>query len=246
MCVGTKWECPEIAELADRPFQGDMRCAEANRSVRRYPYGYQCGQQLNIPPAYGRSQSMQIKKLLSKSLSIALVCALASVGAPLGLAQPPAGAGATAGTQPLMLPPGDISGTVYLPDMKTPVRGVDVFLRDKETGEKIASAVTDARGNYTLKNVPEGNYYVYAGNPIVALVVAEIKVAKEAQPRKLDFAITRVLASTLTEARPGPPGKPAFLNAKLLIGVGTAVVVAGIVVLLEEKPKRRYVSPLFP
>ncbi len=130
--------------------------------------------------------------------------------------------------------------------METPVKGVQVFLRDKETGEKIVSTVTDSQGGYTLKNIPVGRYYVYVGDPIIAVVKAQVEVVKGAAPMKLDFAIARILATALTEARPALPPKPVVLKAKVLIGVGTAVVVGGIVALLEEKPKRRYVHPPGP
>jgi hypothetical protein len=130
--------------------------------------------------------------------------------------------------------------------MKTPVKGVQVFLRDKETGEKTASAVTDSRGRYTLKNIAEGKYYAYVGDPIIAVVQTELEVVKGAAPMKVDFAIARILATALTEARPALPPKPVVLKAKVLIGVGTAIVVGGIVALLEEKPKRRYVHPPGP
>lgn len=55
---------------------------------------------------------------------------------------------------------GSVSGTVFLKDNN--VRGAHVVIEDKDTGEPIASAITDINGSFDISAIPEGIYNVYA------------------------------------------------------------------------------------
>ncbi len=206
---------------------------------------------------------MSSKGLWSRVLALLLAGLMTSVGWQGILAQPAGGTGAVGKASPIAtLSPGKISGTVTLPDMKTPVMGVRVILRDKVTGQEVASATTNVKGEYVLKNVPEGSYDVLAGNPLFAMVQTEIQVARGAPLKRLDFAIGRALAAALGAEEgvvapvappagvPGVPRRlPTILSAKVLIGIGSAIVIGGIVALLAEEDKDRkpvFVSPVFP
>jgi hypothetical protein len=53
---------------------------------------------------------------------------------------------------------GTLAGFIYAKDVKTPVSGAVVKLRNVADMKEIASAPTDATGMYTIAGIPEGRY----------------------------------------------------------------------------------------
>lgn len=55
---------------------------------------------------------------------------------------------------------GRLKGFIYKKDGKTPQWGIQVLLKNLETGDIFESNVTDAMGDYLVRDVPAGNYQV--------------------------------------------------------------------------------------
>ncbi|MCK4766268.1 MAG: carboxypeptidase regulatory-like domain-containing protein [Candidatus Aminicenantes bacterium] len=55
---------------------------------------------------------------------------------------------------------GVLKGFIYKKDGNTPRWGVQVLLKNLDTGEMFESNVTDGVGNYELRDVPTGDYQV--------------------------------------------------------------------------------------
>ncbi len=53
---------------------------------------------------------------------------------------------------------GSISGFIYAKDVKTPVSGAVVKIRNLSDMKEMASLPTDANGLYTIAGIPEGRY----------------------------------------------------------------------------------------
>lgn len=53
---------------------------------------------------------------------------------------------------------GSLTGFVYAKDMKTPVAGAVVKIRNLSDMKELASSATDANGMYTIAGIPEGRY----------------------------------------------------------------------------------------
>ena len=53
---------------------------------------------------------------------------------------------------------GSLTGFIYAQDLKTPVAGAVVKIRNIEDGRELASAPTGADGLYTIAGVPPGRY----------------------------------------------------------------------------------------
>ncbi|MGZ5468666.1 MAG: MSCRAMM family protein [Candidatus Aminicenantales bacterium] len=81
----------------------------------------------------------------SKGLVYALLAAFAVFMMPMGLAAKEPNSGA-------------LSGFVYAKDVKTPVAGAVVKIRNLADMKEIASTPTDANGMYTISGIPEGRY----------------------------------------------------------------------------------------
>jgi hypothetical protein len=93
---------------------------------------------------------MTIKMLgRSKGLVYAVLAAFAVFMTPMGLAAK--GPGPAAGS-------GSLAGFIYAKDVKTPVTGAVVKLRNVTDMKEMASAPTDANGMYTIAGIPEGRY----------------------------------------------------------------------------------------
>lgn len=73
---------------------------------------------------------------------------------------------------------GNLKGFIYKKDGKTPLWGVQVLLKDVDTGQVFESNVTDALGDYKLRDVPSGLYQV--------LLLAKDKAYKV---KKIDFLV---------------------------------------------------------
>lgn len=55
---------------------------------------------------------------------------------------------------------GNLKGFIYKKKGKKPRWGVQVLLKNKETGQVFESNVTDAMGDYVVKDVPAGDYQI--------------------------------------------------------------------------------------
>ena len=81
---------------------------------------------------------------------------------------------------------GTLKGFIYKKDGKTPLWGAQVVLKNIETGEIIRSNVTDAIGDYEIKDKPAGNYKV--------LIIVK---KKNHEIKKIDFLI-KIVAGEIT------------------------------------------------
>jgi hypothetical protein len=70
----------------------------------------------------------------------------------------PAGLAAQAGK-------GNLEGTVYQDDLKTPVANAVIKLKNVLTGEVFQSKPTNAQGAYSLSDLPEGRYILGITTP---------------------------------------------------------------------------------
>lgn len=82
---------------------------------------------------------------------------------------------------------GSLKGFIYKKDGKTPLWGVQVLLKDVDTGEIFESNVTDGLGDYKLRDVPSGMYQV--------LLLARDRAYKI---KKVDFLIRVFAGKTST------------------------------------------------
>jgi hypothetical protein len=95
---------------------------------------------------------------------------------------------------------GNLKGFIYKKNGRTPRYGVQVLLKDVDTGQLFESNVTDALGDYKLRDVPTGLYRV--------LLLAKDKAYKI---KKIDFLVrvfdgkTSTISFSLKKS-----GKPLF------------------------------------
>jgi len=86
----------------------------------------------------------------SRFLVCAVLAAFVALMMPIGLAAGPAPA----------TEKGNLSGFVYAKDVKTPVAGAVVKLRNTADMKELVSMPTDANGMYSIAGIPEGRYVV--------------------------------------------------------------------------------------
>jgi hypothetical protein len=85
----------------------------------------------------------------SKWLVFAVLAAFVVFMMPMGLAATEPGPAAANGT---------LSGFIYAKDVKTPITGAVVKIRNLVDMKELASLPTDANGMYTISGIPEGRY----------------------------------------------------------------------------------------
>ncbi len=73
---------------------------------------------------------------------------------------------------------GHLKGFIYKKNGKTPLWGVQVLLKNVETGQVFESNVTDSIGDYEVREVPAGNYMVLL-----------LRKDKDYKIKKVDFLI---------------------------------------------------------
>lgn len=73
---------------------------------------------------------------------------------------------------------GHIKGFIYKKDGKTPLWGVQVLLKNVETGQVFESNVTDTIGDYEVRDVPAGDYMILI-----------LRKDKDYKVKKIDFLI---------------------------------------------------------
>ena len=116
---------------------------------------------------------------------------------------------------------GNLKGFIYKKDGKTPLWGVQVLLKDVDTGQLFESNVTDALGDYKLRDVPSGLYQV--------LLLAKDRAYKV---KKIDFLVRVFEGKTSTISfslkKPIRPFlfffKPCWITA-ILAGVFAFIIV---------------------
>ena len=99
---------------------------------------------------------------------------------------------------------GNLKGFIYKKNGRTPLWGVQVLLKDIDTGQIFESNVTDALGDYKLREVPSGLYQV--------LLLAKDKAYKV---KKIDFLVRVFEGKTSTISfSPKKPIRPLFFLFK--------------------------------
>jgi hypothetical protein len=73
---------------------------------------------------------------------------------------------------------GYLKGFIYKKDGKTPLWGAQILLKNVETGQVFESNVTDALGDYEVRDVPEGDYMILI-----------LRKDKDYKIKKIDFLI---------------------------------------------------------
>lgn len=73
---------------------------------------------------------------------------------------------------------GHLKGFIFKKNGKTPLWGVQVLLKNVETGQLLESNVTDNIGDYEVTDIPAGNYKVFL-----------LRKDKDYKIKKIDFLI---------------------------------------------------------
>jgi len=117
------------------------------------------------------------------------------------------------------LPPGDIEGSVMEPDGITAHSNVTLALVDARTGKTLTTTTTDKNGRFLLKDVPEGLYLMFLGNPGLAAVLT---VTKEAELGFLNIVLAEPASSPFPEWAPEwmheHPVRATVLGGALIVG----------------------------
>jgi hypothetical protein len=82
-----------------------------------------------------------------------------------------------------------VRGRVVYADTGNPVRRAEVTLTDAGTGERIGGEVTDVRGEFNIRNLPAGRYYLSAAAP--SLVAPSVITDSDVATDLLDLAEER-------------------------------------------------------
>jgi hypothetical protein len=80
---------------------------------------------------------------------------------------------------------GHLKGFIYKKNGKTPLWGVQVLLKNVETGQVFESNVTDNIGDYEVRDVPAGNYTIFL-----------LRKDKDYKIKKVDFLISIAAGKT--------------------------------------------------
>jgi len=121
---------------------------------------------------------------------------------------------------------GSLAGFIYAKDMKTPVTGAVVKIRDVGDRRELSSQPTDANGMFTIAGIPEGRYLLGITSGKEDFNFDYAMYIKAGELGKLALALAPGAAGQEPEA--APPKKPGFFNtvagrALLVTAVGIAV-----------------------
>jgi len=121
---------------------------------------------------------------------------------------------------------GALSGFIFAKDMKTPVAGAVVRIRNLADQKELASQPTDANGMFTIPGIPEGRYILGVTSGKSDFNFDYSVHIKGGELGKLSVA----LAPGAGGQEPGEPAakKPAFFNT--LAGRALLVTAAGVAV----------------
>ena len=144
------------------------------------------------------------------------------------------------------LPPGEIKGAVTEADGITPHANVKVVLMSADTGKELMSATTDENGKFVLRDVPEGLYVVFLGNPGMGAV---LMVTREAELGLLNIMLPEAASSRFPQWAPGWMHERPLLATVAVAAAGTTVVVGSIAYFGNgggHGRKKVFISPIVP
>lgn len=128
---------------------------------------------------------------------------------------------------------GALSGFVYGKDVRTPVAGAVVKIRNIADMKELASAPTDANGMYAIANIPEGRYLVGVSSAEKDFNLDYALYLKAGELGKLSVSLTAG-AGGGQEAGEAATKKKGFFNSvagRVLVvaavGVGLYFLIAG-------------------
>jgi hypothetical protein len=166
-----------------------------------------------------------------KGLAYSVLAAFAMLVLPAGLY--PASAGPAAGT-------GTLTGFVFGQDIKTPVSGAVVKIRNMGDQKELASRPTDANGMFTILGIPEGRYFLGVTSDQGDFNFDYSIHIKAGELGKLSLALS-TQAPGQEPAKPAPPKKVGFFNTVAGRALIITVVGVGVYFLFfnETSPNRR-------
>jgi hypothetical protein len=159
---------------------------------------------------------MTIKIGRSKGLAYGVLAAFALLILPVGQVAFAAGAAAEMGA---------LSGFVFGQDMKTPVAGALVKIRNLKDRKELASQPTDSNGMFMIPGIPEGRYILGVTSGQTDFNFDYSVQIKAGELGKLSVALAPG-AKAQDQVGPAPPKKPGFFNT--LAGRAVLVTVAGV------------------
>jgi len=124
---------------------------------------------------------------------------------------------------------GHLKGFIYKPDDKTPFWGAQVLLQDVKTEEIYRSNVTDSTGDYSLINIPGGDYRVFIMAKARAYTIKQVEFKVKIQEKKtsfLSFSLEKPVSAGFFLFQP-------CCFAKLIAGV---VIIPPLIPPKEEEP----------
>ncbi len=108
---------------------------------------------------------------------------------------------------------GSLAGFVYAKDVKTPVAGAVVKLRNQGSMKEIASVPTDANGMYSIPAIPEGRYLVGVTSAQADFNFDYALYVKAGELGKLSVALAPGAAGQETAQEPAPAKKKGFFSS---------------------------------
>jgi hypothetical protein len=116
---------------------------------------------------------------------------------------------------------GTLSGFIFAKDMRSPVEGAVVKIRNVADAKEMESLPTDANGIYTIKDIPEGRYILGVSSAKVDFNLDYTLFVKAGELGKLSVSL---VPGGGQEAGSTTPKKKGFFNTL----AGRIVVVAAI------------------
>ena len=143
------------------------------------------------------------------------------------------------------VPAGSMTGVIFADDMKLPVEGAVVKLRDVANGKEFQSTFTDKIGLYKIKGIPEGRYIVGVSSQRGDFNFDYQLIVKANETAKLSLALKPGVpdagAGTAAQQRGKKDKKTAFFLTPLgiaIIVVSTAVLAFGVYKLFIEEEEK--------
>jgi hypothetical protein len=133
---------------------------------------------------------------------------------------------------------GSLSGFIYAQDVKTPVTGAVIKIRNLADMKEMASAPTDANGMYSISGIPEGRYVLGVSSAKEDFNLDYALFVKAGELGKLSIALG---AGGGQEAGGAPPKKKGFFNSvagRVLVVSAIGVGLYFLIVEPESSPIR--------
>jgi len=128
---------------------------------------------------------------------------------------------------------GALSGFVFGQDMKTPVAGAVVKIRDLNDQKELTSRPTDANGMFIIPDIPEGRYILGVTSGKSDFNLDYSVHIKAGELGKVSVALAPQEGSE-EPAKPAPKKKPGFFNTVAGRALLVTVVGVGIYFLIVE------------